>query len=122
MLNLIEIGFYPSQFGIIVSDQLNVLAQQPPQQFLGVTQHHIQVQDSRRQYLPPAEGQQLLGKRCSTFRRLPDFFHSAAFAVGKLSFLQQELTASFNDRQQVIEVMRHTTGKSSNGLHLLRLP
>ena len=38
------------------------------------------------------------------------------------AFGQQQVGVPFDDRQDVIEIVRHTGGQLANGFHFLRLP
>ena len=100
----------------------DVLADQASQHRAGVGDDGVQVEDARLQQRLAAEAEQLSRERRGPFARLANGPRRGPGHGTQLLVGQQQFTVAVDQRQQVVEVVRHATGELSDRLHLLRLP
>jgi len=101
-------------------DQLDLLANHPAQHLVHIENQFV---DADRPRLPvpwPAELQQLAGQGRSALRRPQNLFHVAARRRAVPRLFEQHIAVSGDDREQVVEVVRHSARQPSHGLHALR--
>ncbi len=67
------------------------------------------------------EGQQLLGKTCSTLARFLNGFDRLQPRTVAGQLTGHQFTVAIDDRQQVIEVVSDPAGQAADGFHFLRL-
>ena len=83
----------------------------------------VQVERPRLDDLLAAEGQQLAGQRRGALAGLACTSVSGAWSGSAgFSASQHQLDVAEDDREQVVEVVRHAAGQPADGLHLLGLP
>jgi hypothetical protein len=71
--------------------------------------------------LLPADRQQLGRQFASALARLFDFVQGFALGGRRGGLIARQRGVAQNDREQVVEVVRHATGESPDGFHLLRM-
>src|SRR5439155_15948334 len=101
--------------------ELDVLPEQPSQKWLDRADHRAQIDDLGLENLLAAEGEQLPRQLRGALGALLDQLDVPAVRIMGSQVEEEELAASGDDRQQVVEVMRHTSREPPDGFHLLRL-
>ena len=101
--------------------ELDVLPEQPSQKWLDRGDHRAQIDDLGRENLLSAEGEQLPSQLRGALGALLDQLDVPAVRIMGRQVEEEELAAAGDDRQQVVEVMRHTSREPPDGLHLLCL-
>ena len=84
-------------------------------------EHVVQIENLRLEHLLTAEHQELPGEIGGTQRRVLDLLHVAAHRLVWFQVLEQHLSETENDRENVVEVVGHTSSEPPDGFHLLRL-
>src|SRR5439155_1318731 len=100
---------------------LHLFADQPREHRLHRTHRIGEIQYARRENLTPAEGEQLLRQRGRTLARAPNLVEIGVLRARRIQALGQQLAVAVDDRQQVVEVVRHSAGQLTDGLHFLGL-
>src|SRR6185369_12690218 len=112
---------YLSQAGIERTDQLDVLADYPPDHVVDVGDDRVEIYQSRFEHLFAAEGQKLPGQVGRASSRFPDFLD---LFVKRLSFTQtraSELAVAYDRSEQIVEVVSDPSRQRADRFHLLRL-
>ncbi len=73
------------------------------------------------QGLPPRKSQELSGQPRRAVDRVGDCVDIAPPPLLRQVRAAQQVRAGANDRQQVVEIMRHAASELADGFHLLRL-
>ena len=60
--------------------------------------------------------------RATSFGRPADLFERGSLVFFEVAAGQHQVAITSDDRQQIIEVVRHTAGQAAHRLHFLRLP
>ncbi len=81
----------------------------------------VQVQHFRLDHLAAAERQELIGEAGCPAGGLEHLFDATVQRIFAWQVAQNHVAVTGDDCQQVVEVVRHAAGKSSDGFHLLRL-
>jgi len=101
--------------------ELDILADQTPQQVRQIDQHIGDIENPWLQCLLPREGQQLSHQIGGSVGVLLNLHDVGKGRVTRLKAQQQEVAEPDHGGQQIVEVMRHPAGELTDGLHLLRL-
>ena len=101
--------------------ELDVGADQPPQQLFQLPDDGVDVHDLRLQHLAPAEREQLPRQRRRAFARQPDFLEIGSERVVERDVVEHQVAVAEDRGEQVVEVVGHAAGELANGVHLLRL-
>jgi len=110
LLELRAVGVHGRKVERRPQGQLDVLADEPPQQAAERADHRVEIEPRRLQHLLAAEGEQLLGQRARALGRLLDQLELApAHGVGA-DLREQQLRASGDDGQEVVEVVGDAAG------------
>ena len=103
-------------------DEVDVLAEDPPEHLLDPGGDLVQVQRHGLQHLLAAEGQELPGQRR---RALAGLLHLQQIVLERVALahaVQREPGVAQDHGEQVVEVVRHAAREAADGLHLLRRP
>ena len=122
LLELPRVGPDPAEHGFRRRDEVDVLADQPPEQRLHPSHHDVHVEHPRLEDLLPAKRQELLGERGGAARGLGDQVDVPAGRLRELWPRALDLGAAADHREQVVEVVRHPAREPPDRLHLLGLP
>src|SRR5712691_5626585 len=98
-----------------------MLADEPLQDTLKTGDDVVEVQQLGLEDLTPAEGQQLVGKLCGPRARLLDELDVAARGIVAAQARQEEVGATSDYREQVVEVVRHPARQPPDGFQAVRL-
>ena len=99
--------------------QFNVLANEPPQHFIHAIYDFIQVENLRLHGLFAAEDEKLSRQHGCALRSLPDFLDIILRRAVGTKLRRHEIAISDDDAQDIVEIVRHTSGKLANHLHFL---
>ncbi len=121
LLELAGIGAHRFQVLAVDHVELDVLADQPPQQMREFTQNVGHVEDARLQGLLAREGQQLAHQVGGAVGVLLDLHDVGEGLVAGAVPEQQQVTEADHRGQQVVEVVGDAAGEETHRLHLLRL-
>ena len=121
LFGLPGIGLGAAELRVERGDELDVFANEPAHQLRHVVDHEIQVEDSGRQHLLAAEGQQLAREAGGAVGGFLHFFHAGAQRIAGLHLVEHQLAVAFDDGEQVVEVVGHAAGQPAHRFHLLRL-
>jgi len=102
--------------------QLDVFADQPPQQFLNLDHQLVDPHGARFERLAAAEGQKLVRQGAAPLRRPPDLLQRGPLGFLQVGPPQQHVAVAGDHREQIIEIVSHTAGQPPYGFHLLCLP
>jgi hypothetical protein len=105
----------------MVERQLDLLPHQSVQQMHQVGHGVAQIDDFELQFLLPRERQKLAHKRGGTVGILRNLDEIPEIGVALIVAQQQQVAMARDRGQQVVEVMRHASGKLTHGLHFLAL-
>ena len=98
----------------------HVFANQAAEHFFEILHQRVEVEDLWLENLAPAEGQKLAGERSGAIGGVINAGETAAeFMAG--GAIQQEFAVAANYGEEVIEVVRDTSGEAADGFHFLRL-
>ena len=101
--------------------QLDVFAEDAPQHFGHVGDGFVQIQIARLQHFLPAEQKQLAGQRGGALGGCANLIGKFRLRRGKIAAALQQVGLHLDDRQNVVEIMRHAAGQLADALHFLRL-
>ena len=118
-LPLIDLG--EAEIAAVNELQLDILADQPPQQVRQLDQHVADVEHARLQCLLAREGQQLPHEIGGAVAVLLDLHDVGERRVARPEPHQQQVAEPDHRGQQIVEIMRDAAGELSDRLHLLRL-
>ena len=104
-----------------LENQLDIFADQAAQHFLGMADHRVHVDHPRLRDLPAAERQQLVGELGRAVGRRQSLFHVRAQRIDGRQLVQHHAVVAGDDRQHVIEVVRHATRQPAHRFHFLRV-
>ncbi len=102
--------------------QFDVGTDQAPQQLAEIGDQFVDVGRCQLHDLASAEGEQLPRQFGGLVRRFADRASRGTDFVGCEHLILEQRRLSLDHRQQVVEVVRDTTGELADGFHLLRLP
>jgi hypothetical protein len=119
LLDLPDVGAHRMQVRCERQRQLDVFSDQSLQDRGDAGDHAVEIEDRRLDDLLPAEGEQLARDGRRAERRALDFVNPVTDARIEGRQLQQQLAASADRGQQVVEVVRHAAGEAADRLHLL---
>src|SRR2546430_9269762 len=98
----------------------HVFANQAAEHFFEILHQRVEVEDLWLENLAAAEGQKLASERSGAIGGVINAGETAAeFMAG--GAIQQELAVAANYGEEVIEVVRDTSGEAADGFHFLRL-
>ncbi len=98
----------------------DVLVNEPPQHFVQVFHHVIEVQHDGLHRLFAAEDQQLPGQPGGALGRRPNRLKMTLEHRVRAEFLHRQIAVTHDDRQDVVKVMRHAAGELADHFHFLR--
>ena len=101
--------------------QFNVVVEQAFQQVGYIGDHVGQLQHLGPQRLLAGKGQQLPGQARGPIAVVLDLLDIVIVAVARSMAEQHQVAMADDRRQDIVEVMGHTAGQLSDGLHLCRL-
>ncbi len=104
-----------------MDDELDVLADQPPEHAFGIAHHRIQVQREGTYDLLAAEGQQLTGEAGGVFPGFADLQNVFAEGIERTQAVRQQRGVSVDDHENVVEIVGHATGQPADAFQFLRL-
>lgn len=102
--------------------QVDSLVDQTSQHSRQPGDQRIEINGFATHSLAPTEGQQLAHQRGGTLRSPPNFIELAICILSGSEFELGKLQESRNDLQEVVEVVRHTSGQLPDGFHSLGVP
>ena len=115
------VGSYVSQLRIRQRHKFDVLADETPKHLVDVRHDGVQVENLEFHELLAAEGQQLLRQRSRPVSRVLDFGDVGPQRAAGFQGAQQQFAVAQDRRQEIVEVMSHSTGESADRFHFLRL-
>ena len=121
MFELAAIRFHARQVGTEIQHHRDILSDEAPEHGPHVDYDGVQIQERRLDDLLPAECQQLARQPRTADAGLLNLRHVRLAGVVDGEIIQQQIAVPENDGQQIVEVVGHAAGESSDGLHLLRL-
>ena len=121
LLELPRVGLDRRARGAGLGQQIDVLADQPPQHGADAANHGVEVEDLRLEDLLAPEGEELARQVLGAAGRPLDELHVATEARFVADLLPQQDGAPGDHRQEVVEVVGHAAGQLADRLHLLRL-
>ncbi len=101
--------------------ELYVLADHPPEDELHVAYDRAQLDDRRREDLPPAEREELPREPRRVLERRGDVLEVLPALLVAREVAEEELRVALDDGQDVVEVVGDPSGEPPDRLHLLRL-
>ena len=104
--------------------QLDVFPNQPPQHFLQVGNHRVQVKYLRSQHPAAAEGQRLTGKRCGALPGIKNLLEVNTGLRVSPKLFPKDLGVPIDNGQKVVEVVGDSACQSTDRLnyrHLVKL-
>ena len=81
----------------------------------------VDVEDLRRQHLLPAEREELTCQRRRSLPGLPDLLDRLPQLGAFADVIEEQIAVAVDDRQQVVEVVRHAARELAERVHFLRL-
>src|SRR5207253_6191030 len=121
LLDLAGISACSTQVVRQTSVQLDVLPDQRAQQPLHVTDNRVQVHDFEFKKLLAAEREQLTSEGGRALGCLLDGRDFRVHGIVTTCVLEENFGITADHHQKIVEIMSHTAGESSHGLHFLRL-
>ncbi len=121
LLDLTRIGLHPPESHRGDHRQVHVLADQPSEHRLHPGHHRVEVQHLRLEHLLAAEREQLLGERGGA---VGGGAHQGGVAVDRLLGAESrddELRATGDHGEQIVEVVSDPPSELPDRIHLLRL-
>jgi hypothetical protein len=112
----------PPQSAARNGHDVDVGSDQPPQHLVDPGQNLVEVEHAGLDDLLAAEHQQLPGEVRGSLTRAADLDDVGSDRILRLQVHQQHVRVAQHDREQVVEVVRHTARELADGVHLLRLP
>ena len=82
----------------------------------------VQIQIAQLQNFLPAEQQQLPRQRRRTLGGDPDLLDAIRLVRGKPAVVHEQVHLQPDDRQDIVEIVRHAAGQLAEALHFLGLP
>ena len=107
--------------GRVVKLQTHVFAQDALEHFGDVDDDVVQIEVVRLQRLTPAEQEQLAGEIGRALDGLADLLAVIPLRRQKTACGFQQTGLHLNDRENVVEVVRHAAGQMADGFHFLGL-
>ncbi len=101
--------------------QLDRLADEAPEHRLDAFDDGGEIDHALEKDLFATEREQLMRELGGSIRRLDDLLEIFAHAVPRRRSQQGELGVPGDDREEIVEVVRHAAGQRPDGLELLRL-
>ena len=117
-----HVGADHRQFGGEIILQIDFLVQKQQEHLGQVADRLVQVQRLALHRLLPAEGQQLLRQRRRPLRRARHRVQALGLRRRYVAPRSRQLRVALDDRQQVVEIVRHARRQPPHRFHLLRLP
>ena len=121
LFELPQISRHPPHVRREVQSKNNILANHALKHGRYVLYRAGEIHRLRLECLPPTECEELAGQSGRTLCRILDRLHVTdrvrRFRQGE----QRHVAATQDDRQHVVEIVRHSRGKLTDGFHLLRL-
>ena len=102
-------------------EQLDVLADEPPQHPADLVDHRVEVEVLALQHLLAAEGQELPGETGGAIGRLLDLLDAATERIVRLQPAEEDRAAPGDDGEEVVEVVGHPAREAPHRFHLLGL-
>src|SRR5262249_20455820 len=121
LFDLAGVGLYRANVSSDDCLHLHSLGQKPAQELVEIQYDAVEVNDFRLQDLLAAEGQQLVNERRSAFGSITDVLQVAPKPSVLYATIHSHFHVSFDDRKQIIEIVRDAAGQSPNGFHPSRL-
>ena len=121
LLDLTGICFDASEMVVQHYGEFDVFFDQATEHLFRVRYDLVDIQDDWFNNLLTTEHQELARERSSTVRRLLDLLDFRAIGINQCGIIQKQIAVPGNHREQIVEVMRHSTSQAANRLHLLGL-
>ena len=121
LLDLAGIRFHASKRRRQHHRDLDLLADQPAQHLTRLLHHGIAVQQARFEHRFPAEQQQLTGQQCGPLTGITNGCQVVTQPIIDREAIDQRLGVAVDDGQEIVEIMRDSTRKLTDCLHLLGL-
>ena len=121
LLELRQVHLHRPQIAAMHDLELDLFADQPPQQDGEIGQQLAEIEHLRAQRLPAREGQQLTHQRSGAIGILLDLHDVGEGRIGRLVGAEQEIRRHHDGRQHIVEVVRDAAGQLADGVHLLLL-
>ena len=119
MLHLGGVRLHPPQIRCEYHRQLNVLADDTLKHVLHAMHYLVEVEGAWLDDLFAAEGQKLAHQLGGTRTCLANPGEVFLHRIGIGESQTQQVGEAVDDREQVVEVMRHAARQTTDGLHLL---
>ena len=111
LLHHARVGQHQRQIRRVIALQRDLFAQEAVQHFRDVANHFIQIEDLRPHHLAPAEGEQLPGQIRRPGGGVGNLLQCLKRVGRRVRLRQQQLGVALDDRQNVVEIMRHAGGE-----------
>ena len=121
LLELRDVDLDRPEIAAMHEVELDLLADQPPQQHGEIGQGVAEIEHLRPQRLAAREREQLPHQRRGAGRVLLDLHDVLERRIGRLVRVQQEVVRHHDGGQHVVEVVRDAAGELADHVHLLRL-
>ncbi len=122
LLQLSRVSLYSSQARIFHGDERDIFTDESAEDPVDVGDDFVEIDHFRLQQLAAAEGQQLAGECGSALAGFSYFLYFLQERRIISQAIDEQIAIAGNDSQQVVEIMRDSSGKPSDGLHFLCLP
>ena len=109
--------------GVIkVAGESNIFTNQSPQHLFNFRHSFVEIDNFGLEHLPTTKCQQLSRQRGGAITRRTNVGNQFMLGLTSLQSRQQQVTATDDDGEQIVEVMRYTARKLTKRFHFLRLP
>ena len=122
LLHLRGIDLHQPKITVQVSNQFELLAQQPREKTLRIRDDLVQAQNARLDHLLPRDSQQLLDQRSPLFARHADLFRMMQQAAARRQTRNEQVCVQGDPSEQIVKIMSHAAYQAPDDLHLLRFP
>ena len=102
--------------------ELNVFANDAPQQLAHLEDHFIDVQDLGLEHLHPAESKELAREGSSPVRSFPNLLRVIVKRAVWLHAVKKQFAVAPDYSQQVVKIVRNPPCQAAQRLHFLSLP
>jgi sodium-dependent dicarboxylate transporter 2/3/5 len=121
LLELARVGVDASGAGAEREQQVDVLADEPPEDRTHLAHRAVEVEDLPLQHLLAAEGQELAGEPGRAIRSLLDQVHVLPEGIVRLEPSQEQCAAPGDDGEEIVEVVGDPAREAADRFHLLGL-
>ena len=121
LFHLATIDVHAAQLRLQMTGDFHILADHPAQHLLHVAHDAVEAYHRRHQHLLAAERQELTGDRCRPVARFLHCLHLLQHRTIGRKLREQHFSVADDDSHQVVYVVGHAAGQSSDGLYPPRL-